>query len=134
MRLVTAEGIPLKIGAPSHRSRNLWLLAAFAAAVAAPAGYYALMGRHDAVETNRLESFRSQYAQRCDEPAFAAPAPVIVRDAYLRSSALRAAVSDATSRLEAGAACDEIARRLRAADFPMPAVTVTPTIHLQPTR
>jgi hypothetical protein len=47
----------------------------------------------------------------------------MVRDAYLTSPTLQAAVAKQGSALEAGASCEEVLKALRAADFPIPAPT-----------
>jgi hypothetical protein len=120
---------PFKIPAPSHLRRNLWLLAGLFTLTAALAGYYSRLGKTDAREINRLESFRSQYAQSCDADEFAAPASPILRESYLRSAALRAAVDRAQGALEEGASCQEVLRRLRSAEFPMAAPTPTIVVH-----
>jgi hypothetical protein len=132
-RLVTAEGVSITIPPPSHPVRNLVLLASLVAFAATMLAYYTLLSGRDTREMHQLESFRSQYAQRCDSEELATPFPPAVRNAYLRSSTMRAGVDVALSLLEAGATCQEVLSRLRAADFPL-AVSrpADPTITLQP--
>jgi hypothetical protein len=132
-RLVTAEGVSFTIPPPSHPIRNLIWLASAVLFLAAMFAYYALMGGRDTREMHQLESFRSQYAQRCDSAELATPLPPAVQKAYLRSSTMRAGVDDALSLLEAGATCDQVRARLRAADFPMALSKPSdPTITLSP--
>ena len=121
-----------RIGAPSHWRRNLWLFLAVIVAGAGIGGYYAATLRTDASEMSRLDHFRATVAEQCEAPEFAQPAPPVLKDLYLSSSSLRDAVDRQQAALDAGASCESIYKALRAADFPMPAMTQPrPTIHLQ---
>ena len=121
-----------RIGAPSHWRRNLWLFLAAIAATAVIGGYYAATLRTDANEMSRLDQFRATVAESCEAPEFAQPAPPVLKDLYLSSAKLREAVDRQQAALEAGASCESVYKALRAADYPMPAMTQPrPTIHLQ---
>ncbi len=125
----------VKIGAPSHGRRNRWLVLGLGGAALAMGLYYVLLGRHDADEGAQLDRFRAAYAQKCDAPGFAEPTPPIVRELYLSSSVLQAAIGQQLVELERGADCDAVYKALRAADFPMPQhapAPPTPAVTLQP--
>jgi hypothetical protein len=110
----------VKIGAPSHVGRNLGFLAAAGVLVAAIVWYNSYQGKQDAARLETLEGFRAAYAQQCSAPAWSQPLAPVVRDTYLNSSGLQAAVDKQYGLLRAGASCDDVAKALKAADFPLP--------------
>jgi hypothetical protein len=110
----------VKIGAESHAGRNVGILVGVVAVGAAIFGFTSYSNRQDAAKLAQLESFRSAYADKCEAPSFRAEAPALLKDTYLRSERLQAAVDKQQAALSSGTPCDEIARALKAADFPMP--------------
>ena len=59
-------------------------------------------------------------------PAFRTEASGVLKDTYLRSERLQAAVEKQQAALSSGAPCEEVARALKQADFPMPPASATP--------
>lgn len=113
----------VKIGAESHVARNVGIVAAVVAFGAAIFMYTSYSGKQDAAKLAQLESFRAAYAEKCEAPSFRGEAPALLKDTFLRSDRLQAAVDKQNAALQSGAPCDEIARALKAADFPMTAAT-----------
>ncbi len=111
----------VKIGAESHVGRNVGILVGVVALGAAIFGFTSYSNRQDASKLAQLESFRAAYADKCEAPSFRGEAAPLLKDTFLRSERLQAAVERQQSALQAGTPCEEIARALRAADFPMPA-------------
>lgn len=110
----------VKIGVESHAGRNVGILVAVVAVGAAIFGFTSYSNRQDASKLARLESFRAAYADKCEAPSFRADSSSVLKDAYLRSERLQAAVEKQQAQLSSGVPCDEVARALKAADFPMP--------------
>lgn len=108
----------VRIGAESHVGRNVGIVVGVVAIGAAIFGFTSYSNKQDAAKLGQLESFRSAYADKCEAPAFRGEATSLLKDTYLRSERLQAAVAKQQAALNAGAPCDEIARALRAADFP----------------
>jgi hypothetical protein len=111
----------VKIGAESHVARNVGIVAAVVALGAGIFGYTSYSSKQDATKLGQLESFRAAYAEKCEAASFRGEAPALLKDTYLRSDRLQAAVEKQNSALQAGTPCEEIARALKAADFPMSA-------------
>lgn len=109
----------VKIGAESHVVRNVGIVVAVVALGAAIFGYTSYSSRQDAAKLAQLETFRAAYAEKCEAPSFRGSAPSLLKDTYLRSERLQSAVEKQNSALQAGTPCEEIARALRVADFPM---------------
>ncbi len=109
----------VKIGAASHIGRNVGIVDGALLIVAAIVGYTSYSSRQDGERLAQLESFRGAYADKCDVAAFRTPAPPLLKDTYLKTERLQAAVAKQQAALQAGASCEEIGRALRAADFPM---------------
>ena len=82
-------------------------------------GFTSYSNKQDAAKLARLETFRAAYAEKCEAPAFRGEASPMLKDTYLRSERLQAAVDKQQSALSSGTPCDEVARALRGADFPM---------------
>lgn len=110
----------VKIGAESHAGRNVAIVVGVVALAAGIFGFTSYSNRQDAAKLAQLEAFRSAYADKCEAPTFRGDASSLLKDSYLRSERLQAAVDKQHAALKAGQPCDEIARALRAADFPMP--------------
>ncbi len=110
----------VRIGAESHVGRNVGIIVAVVALGAAIFGFTSYSNKQDATKLAQLETFRAAYADKCEAPAFRGEAAALVKDTYLRSERLQAAVEKQQAALNAGTPCDEIARALKAADFPMP--------------
>jgi len=115
----------VKIGAESHAGRNIGILVAVVAMGAAIFGFTSYSNRQDAAKLAQLDNFRSAYADKCEAPAFRASAPALLKDTYLRSERLQAAVEKQQAALSSGTPCEEVARALKAADFPMPPASST---------
>jgi hypothetical protein len=111
----------VKIGAESHVGRNVGIVVGVVALIAAIVGFTSYSNRQDAAKLTQLESFRAAYAEKCEAPAFRGEAAPLLRDTYLRSERLQAAVEKQQAALQAGAPCEEVGRALKVADFPMPA-------------
>jgi hypothetical protein len=109
----------VRIGAESHAGRNIGIVVGVVALGAAIFGFTSYSNKKDAAKLAQLEGFRSAYAEKCEAPAFRSEASSLLKDTYLRSERLQAAVEKQQAALASGAPCDEIARALRAADFPM---------------
>jgi hypothetical protein len=116
----------VKIGAESHVGRNVAIGAAVVALGAAIFGFTSYSGKQDAARLERLETFRAAYAEKCEAPAFRSEASGVLKDTYLRSDRLQAAVDKQQGALSSGAPCEEVARALKQADFPMPPASATP--------
>ena len=126
MSVVSADpgdlsGGHVKIGAASHWGRNLGIAVGALALGAAVVGWTMYNSRGEAQSLAQLQSFRSAYAEKCDAAAFRGEPSSMVKDAYLSSSALRDVLAKQQAALQSGAPCDEVARALKAADYPLPA-------------
>ncbi|MCU1279915.1 MAG: hypothetical protein JWM53_3461 [bacterium] len=110
----------VKIGAESHVGRNMGIVVGVVALGAAIFGFTSYSNKKDAAKLSMLESFRSAYAQKCEAPSFRGDASSLLKDTYLRSERLQAAVEKQQAALSSGTPCDEVSRALRAADFPVP--------------
>ena len=110
----------VKIGGESHVARNVGILVGVVALSAAIFGFTSYSNKEDAAKLAQLESFRSAYAEKCEAPSFRGEAAPLLKDTYLRSERLQAAVEKQHAALNAGTACEEVARGLKTADFPMP--------------
>jgi hypothetical protein len=109
----------VRIGAESHVGRNVGIVVGVVALGVAIFGFTSYSNKQDATKLAQLESFRSAYAAKCEAPAFRGEAAPLLKDTYLRSERLQAAVEKQQVALSSGTPCDEVARALRAADFPM---------------
>jgi len=116
----------VKIGAESHVGRNVGIGVAVVAIGAAIFGFTSYSSKQDAARLEKLEAFRAVYADKCEAPAFRTEASGVLKDTYLRSERLQAAVEKQQGALNAGAPCEEVARALKQADFPMPPASATP--------
>ncbi len=114
----------VKIGAPTHMARNLFVLLGVGAVVAAFIVFNSYQSKQDATKLQALDTMRGLYAQTCDAPQWNEQVPPVVRDTYLNSSHLQGVVEAQTAALRAGASCEDVTRALRAADFPMPAKVI----------
>ncbi|HWE29334.1 MAG TPA: hypothetical protein VHB97_15100 [Polyangia bacterium] len=109
----------IRIGAESHVGRNVGIVVGVMALGVGIFGFTSYSNKQDAGKLARLDSFRAAYADKCEAPAFRGEAPSLLKDTYLRSERLQAAVDKQQAALASGTPCDEIARALRTADFPM---------------
>jgi len=110
----------VKIGAESHVGRNVGILVGVVAIAAVIFGVTSYMSRQDTAKLSQLETFRAAYADKCEAPAFRGEAAPLLKDTYLKSERLQAAVDKQQTALSSGTPCEEVARALKAADFPMP--------------
>ena len=110
----------VKIGAESHAGRNVGILVGVIVIGAVIFGFTSYSNRQDASKLTQLEAFRSAYADKCEAPSFRGEAPPLLKDTFLRSDRLQAAVEKQQAALSSGTPCEEVARALKAADFPMP--------------
>jgi len=110
----------IRIGAEKHSGRNLGIMIGVVAVAAVIIGFTRYSNRQDATRLSQLESFRAAYADKCDVASFRGESASLLKDTYLRSERLQAAVDKQQAALAAGAPCEEIARALKTADFPMP--------------
>ena len=110
----------VRIGAESHVGRNVGIAVAVAAVGAMIFGFTSYSNKQDAAKLAQLESFRAAYADKCAAPSFRSEPSSLLKDTYLRSERLQTAVEKQQAALASGVPCDEIARALRAADFPTP--------------
>ena len=115
----------VKIGAEHHVGRNVGIAVGIVLLGAGIFGFTSYSSKQDAARLEKLEAFRAAYAEKCEAPAFSAPASGVLRDTYLRSERLQAAVDKQHAALTSGAPCEEIARALKQADFPMPSPAST---------
>ena len=115
------SGSHVKIGAPSHLSRNLLFLAGAMVLGAGVFLFYRQSATADAARLAKLDSFRFAYAEKCDAPAWRTEAASAMRDAYLSSTTMQAVVDREAEQLASGVACEDIAKALKTADFPIPA-------------
>ena len=113
----------VKIGAESHVARNVGIVVAVVTLGASIFLYTSYSNRQDATKLAQLDSFRAAYAEKCEAPAFRGEAAQLLKDTFLRSERLQAAVEKQNAALQSGTPCEEIARALKAADFPMPQAT-----------
>ena len=109
----------VRIGAESHVGRNVGIVVGVVALSAAIFGFTSYSNKQDAAKLAQSRSFRAAYAEKCEAPAFRGEASPLLKDTYLRSERLQAAVDKQQSALASGTPCDEVARALKAADFPM---------------
>ncbi|HEY2746982.1 MAG TPA: hypothetical protein VGL86_20305 [Polyangia bacterium] len=110
----------VKIGAETHAGRNVGIVVGVIAVGVMIFGFTSYSNRQDTSKLAQLDSFRSAYADKCEAPSFRGEASSLLKDTYLRSERLQAAVGKQQAQLSSGVPCDEIAKALRAADFPMP--------------
>lgn len=116
----SADG-DVKIGSPSHMGRNLGILAALVISVAGVVGYTMHASKQDETRLLKFNAFRAAYAEKCNVPAFAkGPAPEVVRDQYLTTPAIQAAIEAQTTALAAGTSCADVAKALHAVDYSVP--------------
>jgi hypothetical protein len=111
----------VKIGAESHAGRNVGMIVAVVALAVGIFVYTSYSGKQDSAKLGQLETFRAAYAEKCEVPSFRGEAPALLKDTYLRSDRLQAAVEKQNAALQAGTPCEEVGRALKAADFPMTA-------------
>lgn len=109
----------VRIGAESHAGRNIGIVVGVVALAVAIFGFTSYSNKQDAAKLAQLSTFRAAYAEKCEAPAFRSEAAPLLKDTYLRSERLQAAVDKQQAALNAGTPCDEVARALKAADFPM---------------
>lgn len=109
----------VKIGVESHMGRNVAIGLAVLALGAGIVGFTTYSNKKDAGRLTQLESFRAAYAEKCEAPAFRGESSAMLKDTFLRSERLQAAVEKQHAALQSGTPCDEIAHALRTADFPM---------------
>ncbi len=109
----------VRIGAESHVGRNIGIVVGVVAVGVMIFGFTTYSNKQDAAKLAQLETFRAAFADKCEAPAFRTEAAPLLKDTYLRSERLQAAVEKQQSALASGAPCEEITRALRAADFPM---------------
>jgi hypothetical protein len=110
----------VKIGAESHAGRNVAILVSIVVMAAAIFGFTSYSNRQDDTKLAQLEGFRAAYADKCEAPSFRGEAAPLLKDTFLRSERLQTAVAKQQAALSSGAPCEEVARALKAADFPMP--------------
>jgi hypothetical protein len=110
----------VKIGAESHVGRNVGIGVAVVALGAAIIGFTSYSNKQDDAKLEKLAAFRAAYAEKCEAPSFRGDANGLLKDSYLRTERLQAAVEKQHAALQSGTPCDEIARALKQADFPMP--------------
>lgn len=116
------SGSHVKIGAPSHAGRNLGIALGVIALGGGMAFYQVRTSRSHAAAVAELEAFRAAYAETCEAPSWRGEAPAVMRDSFLKSSRLQETVAKQKAALAGGAAaCEDVAKALRAADFPLPA-------------
>jgi hypothetical protein len=115
----------VKIGAPSHIVRNLGVIVALAAAGAGIYTFQKISTQKDEVRLEQFDSFRAAYAEKCNVPSFAGPAPEVLRDAYLTSSILQNAMATQLAALNAGASCEDVTKAMKAVDFALPQPSAT---------
>jgi len=109
-----------KIGAAKHMGRNLGVIVGVLALAGGIIGFQMYSGKQDTAKLATLEAFRSAYAQKCGAPpAFQGPAPEALRSAYLSSGTLPGTVEKQLALIGSGTPCEDVARALRAADYPM---------------
>ena len=116
----------VRIGAESHIGRNVGIVVGVVALSVGIFGFTSYSNKQDAGKLARLETFRAAYAEKCEAPAFRGEAPSLLKDTYLRSERLQAAVEKQQSALASGTPCDEVMRSLKAAEFPMGPQSSTP--------
>jgi hypothetical protein len=109
----------IKIGIAHHYVRNAAIGAAAIVVGLGVVAFSTYSSRQDAAKLAQLEAFRGAYADKCEAADFSGDASPVLRDTFLRSQRLQDAVAKQHAALEAGAPCDEIARSLKTADFPM---------------
>ncbi len=110
----------VRIGAESHVGRNIGIVVGVVAVGVMIFGFTTYSNKQDAAKLAQLETFRAAFPDKCEAPAFRTVAAPPLKDTYLRSERLQAAVEKQQASLTAGTPCDEIVRALKAADFPMP--------------
>jgi hypothetical protein len=115
----------IKIGVAHHYVRNVAIGAAAVIVGLGVVAFSTYSGRQDTAKLTDLEAFRAAYADKCEAADFSGESPPVLRDTFLRSERLQQAVAKQRAALEAGAPCEEIARSLKTADFPM-TVKTTP--------
>jgi hypothetical protein len=117
--LSEVTGGHVKIGAESHVGRNVGIGVAVIALGAAIIGFTSYSNKQDDAKLEKLSAFRAAYAEKCEAPSFRAEPTSMLKDTYLHSERLQAAVEKQHAALQSGTPCDEIARSLKQADFPM---------------
>jgi hypothetical protein len=113
----------VKIGAAHHYGRNGAIAVGALVVAVFVIVFSSYSARDDASKLSQLETFRAAYADKCDVEAFRGPAAPLLRDTYLKTERLQAAVQKQQEALAAGVPCEEIGRALKTADFPMAAPT-----------
>jgi hypothetical protein len=115
----SADG-DVKIGTPSHTGRNLGVVAALGIAIVGVVIYTMHASKQDDARLVKFDAFRRAYAEKCNVPAYAKEAPDVVRDQYLTTPTIEAAIDAQTTALAAGASCADVAKALHAVDYSVP--------------
>src|SRR3954451_5453013 len=93
----------VKIGAESHVGRNVGIGVAVIALGAAIIGFTSYSNKQDDAKLEKLSAFRAAYAEKCEAPAFRAEPTNMLKDTYLHSERLQAAVEKQHAALQSGA-------------------------------
>ncbi|SRR5258706_11089690 len=117
-----------KLRSPWHMGRNLLILGMLAAAAVAAIMFTMHSSGADTARMVRFDAFRQAYADKCNVPAYAKAPPDVIKEAYLGSVPLQAAVDEQASALASGATCEAVARALKAKDFAVPAPGPAPQL------
>jgi hypothetical protein len=118
----------VRIGAETHLGRNLGIAIGVVALGVGIFGFTSYSNQKDAVKLAQLEGFRAAYAEKCDAPSFRGEASPVLKDTYLRAERLQAAVDKQRTALQSGTPCDEVARALKLAEFPMAPAAAAPRL------
>src|SRR5207249_2754911 len=110
----------MDLKAPSHFGRNAAVGAAVLASIAGVWIYSRHSATQDASRMERFDTFRAAYAEKCNVPSYAGPVADVVRDDYLTSVPIQAEIDRQLAALNAGASCDEVAKKLKAVDLAVP--------------
>lgn len=111
-------GVP-HVGPAHHYGRNTGIIFTLLAIVAAMIGYYVVYSHREAAAMDRLARFQALYAARCDEH-YTRDTAAMVRTFYVDSSQMQGVVESQLQALEGGASCTDVAKALKAADYPAP--------------
>ena len=110
----------VKIGAESHVGRNVGIVVGVVGVGAGNLRLHVVLEQAGHGQAGAARELPLGVRRQVRGAVVPCEASSLLKDTYLRSERLQAAVDKQQAALAGGAPCDEVARALKAADFPMP--------------